>query len=81
MVNCYFALFVEELQAEGLVDPLAETFTLAAIWDDLARLVGESPPPAVRRRFEDDGPSANPATWDPSLAPTPVAALATPARR
>lgn len=80
MVSRYFALLVEELQAEGLNDPLAETFTLAALWDDLARLAGETPPPAVRRRFEDDGPSANPAAWGPSLAPAPAAALAAPAR-
>ena len=80
MVSRYFDLLVEELQAEGLSDPLAETFTLAAIWDDLARLAGETPPPVVRRRFEDDGPTGNPATWGPSLAPLPTAAIAAPAR-
>lgn len=81
MVSRYFALLVEELQAEGLADPLAETFTLAAIWDDLARLAGETPPPAVRRRFEDDGPTGNPATWGPSLPPAPTVAFAAPAHR
>lgn len=80
MVNRYLALLVEELRAEGLADPLAEAFTLAALWDDLARLAGETPPPAVRRRFDDDNPTGNPASWGPSLAPTPIAAPAIPAR-
>lgn len=80
MVSRYFALLVEELQVEGLADPLAETFTLAAIWDDLARLAGETPPPSVRRRFEDDGPTGNPAAWGPSLAPLPTAAITASAR-
>ncbi len=78
MIERHMTLLVEELREAGIADPLAETFTLAAIWDDLARLAGEPPPPAVRRRFEDDGPTGNPATWGPPLAPVPSAALAAP---
>ena len=80
MIERHMLLLVEELREAGLADPLAETFTLAAIWDDLARLAGETPPPAVRRRFEDDGPTGNPATWGPSLSTSPAAGFAEPAR-
>ncbi len=36
---------VRELEAEGIADPLAESFTLAAVLDDLSRLM-EVPAPA-----------------------------------
>lgn len=77
MIGRYLTLLVEELQAEGLADPLGQAFTLAALWDDLARLAGETPPPAVRRRFEEDSPTGNPTNWGSSLAPRPDASLAT----
>ena len=37
----------DELAADGLPAPLAQSFTLAALWHDLARLAGEEPPAAV----------------------------------
>jgi hypothetical protein len=80
MIEQHMTLLVEELREAGLADPLAEIFTLAAVWDDLARLAGETPPPAVRHCFEDDGPTGNPAAWGPSLAPLPTAAITAPAR-
>lgn len=49
MINQYMTLLVEELAGDGIPDPLAEVFTLAAVWDDLARLAGERPPAGVRR--------------------------------
>lgn len=38
---------VAELAAGGVPAPLAQDFTLAALWDDLARLAGEPTPPEV----------------------------------
>lgn len=38
--------------AEGIAGPLAESFTLAAIWDDLCRHAREVPPEDVRRWVE-----------------------------
>ena len=81
MIERHMTLLVEELREAGLADPLAEAFTLAALWDDLARLAGETPPPAVRRRFEDDAPTDSPAGWGPSLTPSPRVSLAAPTRR
>ncbi len=48
MINRLLTLLTEELRDEGLPDPLGASFTLAALWDDLARLVGEIPPTADR---------------------------------
>lgn len=46
-INDAMALLVAEL-AEGEVPaPLTQQFTLAAVWQDLARLAGEVPPPAA----------------------------------
>jgi hypothetical protein len=36
---------VAELEAEEVIDPLAQSFTLAGIWADLARLAHEPLPP------------------------------------
>ncbi len=36
-----------ELAADGVPAPLAQPFTLAVLWHDLARLAGEDVPPAV----------------------------------
>ena len=52
MTNQCMALLIEELAADGIPDPLSADVTLAAVWDDLARLAGERPPATVRRRFE-----------------------------
>lgn len=50
MVNRCLTLLTDELLAEGIADPLAESFTLAAIWEDLCRHAGETPPEDVRHR-------------------------------
>ncbi len=47
MINHHLTILVDQLRAEGIADPLAQSFTLAALWDDLAAIVGESPPAAV----------------------------------
>ncbi|HEX5505310.1 MAG TPA: hypothetical protein VFW96_22015 [Thermomicrobiales bacterium] len=53
---------VAELVAAGMPDPLDQRLTLAAIWDDLSRLGGERPPPAVRHLLTGDAtPDAPPA--------------------
>ncbi len=56
MINRCMMLLAEELRAEGISDPLTVSFTLAAIWDDLCRLTGETPPGAVRQLYEGDSP-------------------------
>ena len=43
-INDLLTMFCEELAAEGVPDVLAQSFTLAALWDDLARLAGEPLP-------------------------------------
>ena len=48
MINRYLSILIDELRAEGIADPLAQSFTLAALWDDLATLAGEAPPASVR---------------------------------
>jgi hypothetical protein len=48
MINRYLSALVDEMSAEGIADPLAQPFTLAALWDDLAALAGEAPPAPVR---------------------------------
>ncbi len=42
MINRYLSILIDELRAEGIADPLAQSFTLAALWDDLATLVDEA---------------------------------------
>jgi len=48
-----------ELGAGGVPAPLARPFTLAALWDDLARLAGEPTPPEVAALLDgrDDDPA------------------------
>ena len=48
MINHHLSVLVDQLRAEGISNPLAQSFTLAALWDDLAAIAGESPPAAVR---------------------------------
>ncbi len=48
MINHHLSVLVDQLCAEGIADPLAQSFTLAALWDDPAAIVGESPPADVR---------------------------------
>ncbi len=47
-INRCMALLVDELLAADVPDPLRREFTLAAVWDDLARLGGETVPDEVR---------------------------------
>ncbi len=47
-LNDLMAALVAEL-AEEIPAPLSTPFTLAGVWDDLARLAGEQPPPCVAR--------------------------------
>lgn len=53
MINRYMARLSDELRAEDVPDPLRERVLLAAVWDDLCRLAGETPPPHVRLVLED----------------------------
>ena len=46
-VNALFAAFVAELAEGDVPAPLSQRLTLAAVWCDLARLSGETPPAAV----------------------------------
>ena len=46
-INALLLAFVAELRAEDVPDPLNQRFTLAALWADLARLAGETVPPAI----------------------------------
>ena len=43
-INAIMALLVEELTEGEIPMPLAQEFTLAAVWQDLARLAGEELP-------------------------------------
>lgn len=58
MINGYLTLLTEELLDDGVPDPLGQTFTLAALWEDLCRLAGETPPADIRQRHEGDSPLA-----------------------
>lgn len=81
MINRLMTTLLDELRIEGLADPLAEAFTLAALWDDLSRLAGETPPPAVRRHVEDGSPIGNRAACGPPLASSPAVTIAAPPNR
>ncbi len=43
-INEAMILLVAELAADDIPQPLSQRFTLAAIWQDLARLAGEELP-------------------------------------
>jgi hypothetical protein len=73
MINQCMTLLVQELEGEGIPSPLLCEFTLAAIWDDLARLAGETPPLTVQRLYDDsqavkEAPTQSPITDAPSPA-------------
>jgi len=51
---------VAELAAGDVPAPLAQDFTLAALWDDLARLAGEPTPPEVMALLDGRGSTAPP---------------------
>ena len=82
MINKLMALLLEELREGGIPDPLTESFTFAALWDDLARLAGETPPAIVRQFYEADCPDR---PSEPGRAPdrnlVRVAALVIPVTR
>ena len=46
-INGLMRALVDELAAEGVPEPLGESFTLAAVWLDLCHLAGEPPPTEV----------------------------------
>ncbi len=46
-VNALLLALVAELRAEDVPGPLSTPFTLAALWDDLARIAGEPLPADV----------------------------------
>ena len=46
---------VAELGAGGVPAPLTQLFTLATVWDDLARLAGEPTPPEVAALLDGRG--------------------------
>jgi len=46
-IDATMRALVAELGAGGVPAPLTQVFTLAALWDDLARLAGEPVPPEV----------------------------------
>ena len=70
VINHAMGLLVEELAAEGVADPLGQAVTVAAVWDDLARLTGGHPPLIVQRLLAGGTPPLG-----ESLAPQPTAGL------
>ena len=78
MINRLMTLLLDELRDGGIPDPLTASCTFAALWDDLARLAGETPPTAVRQLYEADSPLTDPSAWgdvltDPlTTAPPPI---------
>ena len=46
-LNAILEALCDELAADGVPAPLAQPFTLAALWHDLARLAGEDVPADV----------------------------------
>ncbi len=73
MINRLMALLLDELRAEGISSPLTERFALAALWDDLARLAGETPPTVVRQLYEADSPLSDPSNRGHYLASNTLA--------
>jgi len=54
-INTLMRALCDELGAGGVPAPLAQGFTLAALWDDLARLAGEPIPPEVAALLDGRG--------------------------
>ncbi len=54
-IDATMRALVAELGAGGVPAPLAQDFTLAALWDDLARLAGEPVPPEVAALLDGRG--------------------------
>ncbi len=51
-VNELMTALIDELAAGDVPDVLAQPLTLAAVWDDLARLAGEELPRWVASRLD-----------------------------
>lgn len=77
-VNRLLSELLAELEAGDVPDPCGQSFTLAALWADLARLAGEAPPAAVAAvagELDTVEPTGRVAPWmffDEDLAPTPA---------
>ncbi len=69
-IDTLMRALVAELGAGGVPAPLARPLTLAALWDDLARLAGESVPPEVAALL--DGRGADPARLGAASATRPT---------
>ena len=73
-VNDLMTALVDELAAGGVPDALTQPLTLAAVWDDLARLAGEAPPRWVVAHLEAPHPpyrgrvSPDRVAWQPAGA-------------
>ena len=59
-VNELMTALIDELAAGDVPDALAQPLTLAAVWDDLARLNGEEVPRWVAVAFGDAGRAPRP---------------------
>ena len=68
-INQLLAQLVAELEEGDVPDPCGQSFTLAALWSDLARLAAEEPPAHVAAAVLDE--RIAPATvrrWVPEAA-------------
>ena len=63
-INAAMTLLVAELEVGEVPDPLTQSFTLATVWADLARLAGEPLPAAVAAVVGD--------TLDRAIDPLPL---------
>lgn len=54
MINVWMAQLIEELQEEGVDDPLARPMMLAALWSDLCRQAGELPSAVLSHYLGDE---------------------------
>ena len=59
-VNELMTTLIDELAAGDVPDVLAQPLTLAALWDDLARLNGEDVPRWVAMALDDAGRAPRP---------------------
>ena len=59
-VNELMTALIDELAAGDVPDVLAQPLTLAAVWDDLARLNGEAVPRWVALALDDAGRAPRP---------------------
>ncbi len=59
-VNALMTALLDELAAGDVPDALAQPLTLAAVWDDLARLNGEAVPRWVAVALGDAGRAPRP---------------------